>query len=501
MRKFHTKALLLLLFAMTANTLACSSGGSDSAATTDDQSSTDTTTANDETVSALEARQSIPDNLPDKDFDGRTFTVVTYSSRVPELYAESLNGEVVNDAIYNTRTAVNERFNVNIEVLSQDDYIATGDFIQRTVLANEEAFQLAAQHIINLGGMVVQDLFLNWYDIPNIDFSQPWWSKSTTEDLTYGKDKSMIAVGDFSLSSLSLTNCFFFDKVDAVTYGIENMYDVVWDGKWTLDYLMNVSKDVYNDLNGNAIADGDDYYGMSQSLQGALNTYLWSCGGKVMQKNSQGLPELVFHSEKTNAIVEKVYKIAYESSGICNQRESKYPGETFNFGMLAFRDGLSLFCSGTVDATGNRFRDKQHEYGILPYPKFDEAQEEYYTMTSGSMAAFAVPKTVSDTEFVGIITEALNAESYKSVFPAYYEVALKTKYTHDDESVNMLDYIIEHRVFDFGYVYDNFKGFSFYFQNLIGSEASSDFESYYAANSAASIAQYQSVLDYYASLD
>ena len=117
------------------------------------------------------------------------------------------------------------------------------------------------------------------------------------------------------------------------------------------------------------------------------------------------------------------------------------------------------------------------------------------------MAAFAVPKTVSDPEFVGIITEALNAESYKAVFPAYYEVALKTKYTHDDESVKMLDYIVDHRVFDFGYVYDNFKGFSFYFQYLIGGEASSDFESYYAANSSASIAQYQTVLDYYEDLE
>ena len=384
MRKFHTKALLSLLLAvLITGAPACSSGGNDSKST-ETQPSTDTTVANtEETLSALEARQSVADNLPDMDYDGRTFTVVTYSTRVPELYSESLNGEVVNDAIYNTRVTVSDRFNTNVEVLSQDDYIATGDFIRRTVLAGEESFQLAAQHIISLGGMVPQDLFLNWYGIPHIDFSQPWWSRSTTDDLTYGKDKSMIAVGDFSLSSLSLTNCYFFDKVDAVTYGIENMYDVVWDGKWTLDYLMNVSKDVYNDLNGNAIADGDDYYGMSQSLQGALNTYLWSCGGKVMQKNSQGIPELVYHSEKTNAIVEKVYKIAYETSGICNQRESKYPGETYNFGMLAFRDGLSLFCSGTVDATGNRFRDKQHEYGILPYPKFDEAQEEYYTMTSG----------------------------------------------------------------------------------------------------------------------
>ena len=49
----------------------------------------------------------------------------------------------------------------------------------------------------------------------------------------------------------------------------------------------------------------------------------------------------------------------------------------------------------------------------------------------------------------------------REVYPAYYEIALKKKYSYDDESVKVLDMVVDNRVFDFGYVYDGWKGMSF----------------------------------------
>ena len=108
---------------------------------------------------------------------------------------------------------------------------------------------------------------------------------------------------------------------------------------------------------------------------------------------------------------------------------------------------------------------------------------------------------MQDLDFVGIITEALNAESYKIVFPAYYEVALKTKYTHDNESVQMLDMIVDSRIFDFGYVYDAWKGMSFYFQTIIYTNKNKDFESYYATNSSAAIKYYDELLEFFEEME
>ena len=503
-KNYHIRLIaLLLLGAMTAGSFACGSTSDNS-----DVTQADETDASTETTSELDGRLAVDDELPDENFDGRTFTMLTYDQVKTDLWAESLDGDVINDAVYERNETVSERFNIQIDVQSNAAYYDTTAQIQKTVMAGDDAYQLISHHVVDLGGIVMQDLFMNWYDIPYIDFSKPWWSPSTTEDLTYGDDKAIIAVGDLALSSLAATYCYFYDKPGAETYKLDDLYQVVWDGKWTVDYIMNITKDIYNDLNGNGERDGDDYYGMTQQLKSALNAYLWSFGGKVMEKNSDGIPELVFKNERTNKMVEKLYQFCYESEGVCTQRNfdasmvvQHTDDVTHNISELSFREDLSLIISGTLDMTINYFRDKETEYGILPYPKLDEDQENYYTMVDGYHAALAIPKSVQDYDFVGIITEALNAESYKTVFPAYYEVALKTKYSYDNESVQMLDMIVESRVFDFGYVYDAFKGMSFIFQRLIGDNKSSDFESYYAQNSSAAIDYYNDLIEYFEGME
>ena len=101
----------------------------------------------------------------------------------------------------------------------------------------------------------------------------------------------------------------------------------------------------------------------------------------------------------------------------------------------------------------NDMRDMNTDYGFLPVPKYDETCEKYYTKVDAGNHMLCIPKTVSDTERTSIILEALAAEGYRTVIPAYYEVALQRKYTRDVESSDMLDIIKEGRVFDIGYYF------------------------------------------------
>lgn len=93
----------------------------------------------------------------------------------------------------------------------------------------------------------------------------------------------------------------------------------------------------------------------------------------------------------------------------------------------------------------------------------------------------AIPKTVVNTDQAGIIAEALCAETYKNVIPVYYETAIKTKGARDEESIEMIDFIMSKRVYDFGYVFDNWKGFGFCIETLV-KEDNPNFASYYASN-------------------
>jgi len=94
------------------------------------------------------------------------------------------------------------------------------------------------------------------------------------------------------------------------------------------------------------------------------------------------------------------------------------------------------------------------DFGILPYPKYDEAQKEYYnTVGSWHSVFMCVPKVQENPDRTGILVEAIAYESMKTVTPAYYEIALKGKYTRDNESSDMLDIILATRCYDLGWYY------------------------------------------------
>lgn len=95
------------------------------------------------------------------------------------------------------------------------------------------------------------------------------------------------------------------------------------------------------------------------------------------------------------------------------------------------------------------------DFGILPYPKYDENQKQYHSTSLDEFSLFVLPIDVKDKEMSAIITEALCAESYKKVVPIFYDTALKTKAARDDASSEMIDLIRDNLTFDFGYLHSN----------------------------------------------
>lgn len=63
-----------------------------------------------------------------------------------------------------------------------------------------------------------------------------------------------------------------------------------------------------------------------------------------------------------------------------------------------------------------------------------------------------MPITTSDPERTGSIIEALCAIGSRDVVPAFYNVSLKTKYSRDTESEEMIDIIRDSIIYDIGYV-------------------------------------------------
>lgn len=498
------KHLRLSAFAIAAVLLAgMTSCGGEAVKNNDSTSAENTPDISTELTDTTEDRKNIDDGLGNPNLDGYSFRIVADTSGAGNNYkycdVEEADGDVMNDAVYKRNRGIEERFNCDISLVYKETASDTVNYIKNTVTAGENEFDLVNLHVVHAGNTALGGYFRNWYDIPKVDFSKPWWSKSTAEDLTYN-GVCCLAVGDFALSALGQSWCTFYNKSLGADYGMGDYFDVVNSGKWTFDFIYDAAKDAYSDLNGNNEVDNEDQFGYLTQHHSAINAYLWSFDNPII-KNVDGELTVVYKTEKLSGIVEKIVNsFLHGDKGIRTDITYVSPinGSEHNYNVDMFSKSKCIFTGGVISQSLDYFRDMNDDYSILPYPKWDEEQEAYYTMSDGSHAIMAVPLTVpeDDIEKVGTIVEALCAESYKTVIPAYYDVALKVKGTRDDESVAMLDLIVESRIFDMGYVYDAWQGASFILEGMLAKD-DTNIESYWASNSSAILAHYQDVISFF----
>lgn len=468
MKKCFISLIIAFLMALCALLLiSCSKGSNIESTGTDATASTSADTA---VVDPLAQRTAISDDLPGDDLDGYLFTVFTMDTVRDCFYSESLDGEVVNDTICNTVRVVEERFNCDITTVSSGtDDNAHANQIKSAVLAGDNAYQLMTCHDALAGNLSMSGLFANFYDIPYLNFEKPWWHE--VDRLTV-LGQCYLAISDLSYNSLSRTWTIFVNRDKMTDYNLEIPYSAVQNGTWTLDMLIKMTKNVYEDLNGNSVSDKNaDFYGFA--IEPECYGLLESFGLETTQKDDTDILNINFDKNKMSSLVEKVYSWLFESTGAYSTMVGNgWPTEEFRTGRL-------LFARSWMSDAVTAFRmENDLNYGILPIPKYDEAQESYVQITYPY--PILVPSTAqNDFNNIGLIVEAWSAQGYKEVYPAYYEIALKQKYTQDSESMIMLEIINDNKCMSFSWVYENWQGFNRTLNAMVTGKTS-DFASYYA---------------------
>lgn len=442
---------ILLLVCLLASMTACGEAQTDVSSDTTSADTTDTTATDTTEIGEveMEGREAVSDNLPSKDFAGEKFNILGYDYTQGFMIAEELTGETFNDAIYNRNTNVADRFNVKISTSCELDYQGTSDAIKTSVLAGEDTYDLVAYHYVQMGNDLLSDIYLNFRDVPYVNFDNPWWNKSTDELLTY-KGKTFLAFGSLNLTTISQAGCTYYNLDIAEEYDLEDIFTVVNEGRWTLDKVIEYSDIVHKDLDGNGTREATDQYGYVFSQKGDID-YIQTFGKMICEFDDDGNLTLDrYYDEKLISIVEKLYDMQYNQEGIWSE-------DAWNLGITMFNQDLTLSAWGTIAMSQWGLRDLDIDYAIIPVPKWDEAQESYKAGVSGSGDAQAVLRTASNLEKIGVVTEALNAESWKTCERAYYENTIKYKSTRSEANLEILDMIMENRVFDFGCVYGGWE--------------------------------------------
>ncbi len=429
-------------------------------------------------------RGNLSDGLPETDFGGKAFRILNEGHM--GTFAEQ-DGDIVNDAIFMRNLTVSERFNVVIENLEEADYNTTEKKVIQSVNAGDDAFDLVLSHGISMGNLALQDMFLNWYDIPYIDFIKPWWAETTRRDLSFNR-VCPLAIGDLALMSVGQTVCTYFNSTMANVYDIPDLYEMVDNGTWTYDKLISLAKDIYVDNNLDGKVDSGDTFGVSLDAKNRINMFYWAFDNPLMAVTGDKI-EITYRTEKMVDFITALNNDFRTNVG-CVLNVSLPDGSLPSF------DGGNVLFHFDKFSAASWMREMKDDFGILPLPKWDEAQKNYYSYASGSAPVLAVPTTASDLEMIGTVTEALNAESYKQVAPVYYETALKEKYARDEKTIGMIDLVMQGRVVDMGFVYDGFVGAGYIPATLV-QKNDSNVESYLTKNEKKINARYEQIIAYF----
>ncbi len=424
-------------------------------------------------TSEFDARKEVPDNLPEKDFGGKEFRVSTKIGTLYEFYTEEEDGELINDALYARNLSIEERFNVKIKpvITEADDGGTQVNNVLKTVQSGEDAFDMAATYVFTSGQLVMKGIYLNLINMPYIDLTQPWWINGINDNFRVG-DSLFVAVGDTSLSTIKLTYAIFYNKRLAESYSLPDLYQLVRDNHWTIDDMISMVTDIYSDVNGDGLRGLEDIYGFVGESATNLDIYTFAFDIPIVGRDEDNIPILVYNTPKAVAAVEKINNLYWNTNG------SYIAVSDWGEPSRLFKSGQALFNTSCLSLAYSTLRDMDDDYGILPYPKWDESQTKYLTGAMDNYSVQGIPKTETDTEFAAIITEALNAEAYKQLYPVYYEGALQNKYARDAGTIEMIDLVMQGRSFDMVTLFAGQLGLSTFFRELVAKK-SNNFESAY----------------------
>lgn len=445
MKKPITILLLAALLTAAASSVSC---GGDGSSVGGEGTKPTEGTADPVATESTDPRQLVSDDLPEKDYSGRTFRFLLRESYEYEFDVKEADGDTMNDAIYNRNLKIAERFGIDYETTAVSAVWNEGVFnkaISTSVTAGDNAYDLVCGYMCDITPTITQGIYINWYDIPNVNLEKPWWSSLMTDAFTINNRIYMIT-GDLALTFWEMMNGVGFNKAVAAAHDLEDLYTVVDEGRWTYDYMESICKEVSKDLNGDSVWDKSDMYGWASNFSTGIDAMKEAFGLSIVVKDEKGLPYFTAANDETVEVLESVGAFFKNHSGF--MAEPNMDADANNM----FIEDRALLLGLRMEIVTD-LREMDTDFGIIPYPKWDEAQETYGSTVQDGATVFLVPQTIDDPEFVGIITEALAAESYKKVVPAYYDVVLKTKSSRDEESARMIDLIRDTVKIDFGYIH------------------------------------------------
>lgn len=448
--KKYISVFLVLVMALV--TVSCSNRDKDK--------ESDTTTKGEEAVT-----ENIDCDLPeDLLFSGKSFVFAVYENANANnlmIPVDEEDGDLLSSALIQRVSDVEARFDIMVD---QRVFLDQLDRFRNPIFSGVAEFDVANVRCIQALTLWQEGLLTDADTLPYIDTEKDYWSKSINDSISINH-RNYTLLGDMVISSYDLTYALLFNQTLVADNSLGNLYELVNSGGWTVETMFNMMKTVARDVDSDGEMTENDIYGYIAHSKNVLPNFWIAAGEKSIVKNENDEPVVAMGQERFINVVQRVFEITWDAKTYrkpVDERVADLPIDLINLfvsNQALFMDTSFYYIMQLNGLTSN--------FGVIPYPKLDSTQSQYYSRLSYYNAP-VVPICNTELEKTGALLEYFNYISHKIVIPVYYERILKLNSVPDEETSEMLDFIFKIRVTDIGdttlcndirdaFVYDMFR--------------------------------------------
>lgn len=377
------------------------------------------------------------DELPKRDYEGAVFFITTTNAD----YISPENTESTVSRLAMIRNAeVEERLNITLitTVTNSDTMLAE---LKNAVAADSYYTDLLMPQIYTVGSFRMADTLLNMRTLPFFDLDKPYFNAASS-DMTSGGYSTYGVAGDASISPSSFSAVYMNKSIlSSAGADVDEIYSMAKNGTWTWDEYIRLTEAV------NALSEktGAHYYTTTaENTASRLPDLIFkSSGNDYISAGIRRVPVVGYSVKNTAKTMDNLYKIYNDANIITDSSAGGI--NIFAKGEAAFLIDYLYIMSWMTNSAA--------DWGVLPLPK-EEEKDEYRTLIANTEAVFAVPTNHTNGEFAAITLSYLNAASYGYIYDEYINYNM-LHVLRDNDSVNMLDLILDTPSFDFAFAFGN----------------------------------------------
>ena len=397
------------------------------------------------------------DEVPELSFGDEIITILSKDKMGvnDEFFSESSSdtqSDVVAHAVYTRNMAIEDRLDVKLDMLLEEEPSSKHS---TALKGGASDYDIVADSTYLAIQSVLKGEFVNLRDLQYMDLDKYYWTQGYNDIVSFGENnKQYLASGALALSMFRYMFVTVYNREVFNDLGETDLYEVVNNGEWTLDYQHQIIADRYQDT-GETVnkKDTTDMYGLITGDTVSVDPYCVAANIQLVSKNEDG--EWFYNTDsfdRTVALCEKIQAL-YNDSSTYVFKTATYDDTGKTDIVEAFAKSGSMMATVQVFALETNVGDlAEFDYGIAPMPKFDTNQTNYATYVQDQVTAIGVSSSIADEDtlsMLGAVLECMASESYATVVDAYYSTALSYQYLQNPESKEMLDLIYDSLTFDF----------------------------------------------------